>query len=90
MTEQKSGGHNIGDLRQRLFDTMDAVRAKTIDLDHARMVNDIGKTLIDSAKVEVEFLRVAEETKSDFLNPPKKIEGLPKGITGITQHRIGG
>ena len=90
MSEKKSGDHNIADLRQKLFETLDAVKAGDIDLDRARMVNEIGKTLIDSAKVEVDFLRVTEETKSDFLSAPKKVEGLPNGITGIRQHRIGG
>jgi hypothetical protein len=90
MSEKKSGDHNIADLRQKLFETLDAVKSGALDLDRARLVNELGKTLIDSAKVEVDFLRVTEETKSDFLSPPKRAEDLPNGITGIRQHRIAG
>lgn len=58
---------NISDLRAALFDTLEAVKAGTMDLDKARAINEIGKTLIDSAKVEVEFLRVTEGDGSAFL-----------------------
>ena len=44
---------NLSDLRAALFDTLEKVKSGDLDLDKARAINDIGKTLIDSAKVEV-------------------------------------
>lgn len=82
----------LNDLRETLFTTLQAVKDGTIDLERARAVNDIGKTLIDSAKVEVDYLRTAGGGESSFIdsaigndNIP---DGLPNGITAITRHRI--
>ena len=47
----------INDLRAALFDALQKVKDGTMDLDKARAVNELGKTLIDSAKVEVDYLR---------------------------------
>lgn len=80
---------DIQALRAQLFDTMAKVKANEIDLDRARMVNEIGKTLCETAKVEVDFLRATDGTESDFLRPALNAEQVPAGITGRTIHRIG-
>jgi hypothetical protein len=86
--------NDISALRAKLFETLDAVRAGTIDLDKARTINEIGKTLVDSAKVEVDYLRATGGGESSFIDtaigadnvPP----ALPNGITDITRHRLQG
>jgi len=52
--------HKIDDLRRHLFDTLDALKNKDapMDLDRARAIADVGKVIVDSAKVEVDFLKV--------------------------------
>lgn len=75
-------------LRQQLFATLAAVRDGTIDLDRARMVNEIGKTLVDSGRVEVDYLRATDGGKSEFLSTVIDTEALPPGITGRTVHRL--
>ena len=50
---------NIATLRQHLFDTIDGLRNKTIDIEHARAINDTAQTIINSAKVEVDYMRVS-------------------------------
>lgn len=84
---------SINDLREALFDTLQKVKDGSIDLDKARTVNEIGKTLIESAKVEVDYLRVTGGGESAFIDAAigadNLPEGLPNGITAITRHRIG-
>lgn len=77
----------IEDLRETLFSTLQAVKDGTLDLDKARAVNEIGKTLIDSARVEVDYLRTAGGGESSFIATPGP-GSLPPGITGVRQHRI--
>jgi hypothetical protein len=85
---------DLSALRAHLFEAIAGVRAGTLDLDKARAVNEIGKTLVDTARVEVEYLRATGGGESTFLDtamgadniPPK----LPPGIKGITRHRLGG
>lgn len=62
-----STGNNLSALRASLFETLRGVRDGSIDLDRARTVNDVARTLIDSAKVEVDFLRHVGDVESDFL-----------------------
>lgn len=81
---------NIDDLRAALFATLEGVKAGTIDLDKARAVNEIGKTLIESAKVEVDYLRVTGGGDSEFIGSAIGADNLPPGITGVTRHRLAG
>lgn len=85
---------SITDLRETLFATLEAVKDGSIDIDKARAVNDIAKTIVDTAKVEVDYLRAAGGGESEFIdgaigsdNLPK---GLPNGITGVVRHRLPG
>jgi hypothetical protein len=83
---------NLSDLRAALFDTLEKVKSGQIELDKARTINEIGKTLIDSAKVEVNYLEVIGGAgESAFIAPEDQApEDLPAGITGITRHRLQG
>ena len=57
----------ISDLRAALFDALQKVKDGSMDLDKARAVNELGKTLIDSAKVEVDYLRTTGGDESSFI-----------------------
>jgi hypothetical protein len=48
----------IDDLRSHLFETLKALRDKEnpMDIDRAKAIADIGRVVVDSAKVEVQFL----------------------------------
>lgn len=82
---------DMGALRAILFETVRAVKASTIDLDRARMVNELSKTLVDTGRLDVDYLRVTQGERSDFLAPAAdKAPGLPPGITGVTVHRLKG
>jgi hypothetical protein len=82
----------INDLRETLFATLQAVKDGSLDLDRARAVNEIGKTLVDTAKVEVDYLRATGGGESSFIDSAigadNLPEQLPNGITAITRHRL--
>lgn len=78
----------INDLRETLFETLQAVRSGGLDLDKARAVNEIAKTIVDTAKVEVDYLRAAGGGESEFIRTAMWNNNLPPGITGVTRHRL--
>ena len=50
--------NNIETLRNKLFGTIDLLNKGKISVDQAKQVAAIGAVIVDSAKVEVDFLRV--------------------------------
>jgi hypothetical protein len=82
----------INDLRDALFSTLQAVRDGSMDLDKARAINEISKTVIESAKVEVDYLRVTGGGESNFIEAAAGSESapdqLPNGVVGITRHLL--
>ena len=70
--------NKMDDLRNHLFETLEALKDKDepMDLDRARTVADVAKVLVESAKVEVDFLKVTGAVRStDFL--PSETESQP-------------
>ncbi len=53
-------------LQDLIIQSMRDVRAGTLDADKAKAVNALAQTLINSARAEVELLRVTNRTKSQF------------------------
>lgn len=87
----------IEDLRATLFATLEGVKDGTVNLDKARSINEISKTIIDTAKVEVDYIRALEgEGRSAFIQPEKggTRPALPgeamNGIKSITRHVLEG
>lgn len=85
---------SLNDLRAALFDTLEGVKAGSIDLDKARAINEIGKTLVDTAKVEVDFLRATDGDASSFIQPEQAPRLESVGGTDwpgqVTRHRLQG
>ena len=79
---------DITSLREHLFSTLAGVKDGTIDLERARAVNEISKTLVDTARVEVEYLRATGGSESEFLNTAIGTNTLPPGITGRQVHKL--
>lgn len=57
----------IRDLRERLFDAIDKVSDGTMDLDRAQKVADLAQVIVNSAKAEVEHMKVAETAGTGFI-----------------------
>lgn len=63
---------HIDDLRRRLFDAIDKVTDGTMSVEQARQVSDLSQVIVNSAKVEVDYLRVTNGSKSGFIEPGKR------------------
>jgi hypothetical protein len=50
--------NKIEDLRNHLFEAIEKLQEGEMQLDTAKAINDISKTIVASAKVEVQFLKV--------------------------------
>lgn len=84
---------NLDDLRAALFDTLDQVRSGELDIARALAVNDLAKTLTDTARAEVGYLRATGGGESAFIGtaaPMMKAvaQPLPKGIVGVRRHLL--
>ncbi|MBC3932010.1 hypothetical protein [Undibacterium curvum] len=87
--------NNIETLRSHLFNTLTALndKDKPMDIDRAKAISEVAQTIINSAKVEVEYAKATGAAGSNFLEmaPIRTPPGsLPPGITGITKHRLRG
>lgn len=87
--------HTINDLRAVLFDTLHAVKTGTMEIDRAKTVSDIAQTIINSAKLEVDYAKATgADVGSQFIEQPRiKATGIPPanpGIAGQLKSACGG
>lgn len=91
----------IETLRNHLFSTLAAIQDKQhpMDIERARLVADVAQVIINSAKVEVDHLRVTGGDGSGFIPSSQKNSApdpaaLPDGTTsprpGVLIHRMKG
>lgn len=68
--------NKIEDLRNHLFETLEALKDKDnpMDLDRAKAVAEVSKVIVETAKVEVDFLRVAGGRGTGFV-PADELSG---------------
>lgn len=97
---------HITQLRTQLLDTLADLRnrEKPMDPDRARAIAQVASVLVDSAKVEVEYLKATHQDHAPFLETPPSTaveqightsatthhEGPGNGITAITRHSLQG
>jgi len=82
---------NLQTLRQHLFDTLAGLKADTIKIDQARAINETAQVIINSAKVEVDFMRYSGKVvASEFmqLEAPDKDNGEKKTDTANGQKTV--
>lgn len=81
---------NTGEgLRFELFATLRALREGKLDVERAKAISEVAQTIINSAKVEVDYLRVNDGGESPFFEAAGR-KNLPPGITSSRVHRIKG
>ncbi|KAK50229.1 hypothetical protein [Bordetella bronchiseptica] len=80
---------NISDLRDAMFDTIQALKEGKITIEQAKAMSEIGQVIINSAKVEVDYIRANNGGESSFIDAIGN-DNLPPGVTGITRHRLVG
>lgn len=79
--------NDINEVRDILFDTLRDLRNPDVkvDLDRAKLINDTAKHLIDTAKVENDYLRITNITRGSGFMPTGQPTALPSHIpTGST------
>lgn len=83
---------HIEHLRTALLDTLAAMRDRDhpMDVDRARAVAQVASVLVDTARVENDYLKITGQDRSEFLGQPDAPAVLPNGITAITRHRLAG
>jgi hypothetical protein len=90
---------HINELRQQLMATLADLRNRENPMDPKRAVAiaQVAGVLVDSAKVEIEYLKATGQDRSNFLELPAdahvvrlgaETAGLPNGISSIVRHRI--
>ena len=84
--------NTIADLRKHLFETIAALKddKKPMDIDRAKTIADVAHVVINSAKVEVDFMRMrGDDSKgTGFIPEEKQIEGpvgQPRLVKGASQ-----
>lgn len=74
---------NIADLREHLFDTIAALKSGAIDVDKAKVIADVSQVIINSAKVEVDFIRASNSDGTGFISIPEaKANTIPRLVKG--------
>lgn len=67
--------NKIEDLRNHLFATIESLQdeEKPMDLDRAKAIADVAQVIINSAKVEIDFLNKVGGPGTDFLTSDRLI-----------------
>ncbi len=64
--------NKIEDLRNHLFETLEALRDKEepMDIERAKAVADVARVIVDSAKAENDFIKLTGSKGSGFIPEP--------------------
>jgi len=89
MSNNDTSDNHITALRQHLFSAIRGLRNGELEVDKARAINELGKTLVDTARVEVDYLKATDGAESPFI-AAQATTAPPDGITGITRHLLKG
>jgi len=72
-----TGGNQINDLRQMLFNQLERLADPSCNLDkevmRTKAMTDVSSQLVNSAKVEVDYMRITGQKGSGFIPPSKQI-----------------
>lgn len=63
--------HNLNDLRGHLMETLAALRDQKnpMEVDRARAIAQVGSVLVDTARVEVDYVKATKARTSQFMQP---------------------
>jgi hypothetical protein len=90
---------NIETVRKHLFAALAGLsdKANPMAVERARAISEVSNTIVNTARVEIEFAKVSKrQVRAGFIPlaaPEGEKKGPPKplgnGITGITRHVLG-
>lgn len=73
--------NKIEDLRNHLFETIEMLKNGEIEIEKARAISEVGKVIVDSAKTEVDFMRITRKRYNDFMPEESTSKFLDNEIT---------
>lgn len=78
---------SIADLRKHLFETLEALKDKGMPVERAKAIAEVAQTIINSAKVEVDFMRMRGERRggTGFVPEEPPALGQPRLVKGRAQ-----
>ena len=81
---------NINDLRATLFETLQAVKAGSIELDRAKAISELSQNIINTAKVEIDYLKAGGDITGEFIGIKPAVPALGSGPQPVVtrSHRI--
>lgn len=81
--------NTIADLRKHLFDTIAGLKDGKMEIDRAKTIADVAQVVINSAKVEVDFMRMrGDDSKGTGFIPEIEVTvepGAPRLVKGSAQ-----
>lgn len=103
MTEETKAAPHIQQLREHLMATLADLRdrERPMEPDRARAVAQVASVLVDTAKVEIDYLKATNQDRSGFLEEPVDPSVAHLGHTptatgevsrfpGVTRHTLRG
>jgi hypothetical protein len=77
--------NSMTDLRNHLFEVMEELKDKEhpMDLDRAKAIVGVAQVLVDSAKVEVQFLEAIDSCEATEFFDAQRIEARRSLATGL-------
>jgi hypothetical protein len=87
---------NIDTLRDSLFETIQKLKDGSLDVEKAKTIGDLSQVIINSAKVEVDFVRANGGGQSAFFSGSelKQISqtstGTKEVLGNVTVHKLRG
>lgn len=90
----KPTSNTIDDLRAMLMDTMRDLKDGKIDIERAKAISDTAQTLVNVAKVEVDYAKLTGQSGSRFLGLPDQTRSNGTTVVPIPggrkiTHKIG-
>jgi hypothetical protein len=81
--------NDITELRNNLFETIKDLRDKNkpMDLDRAKTIAKVGQVIVNSAKIEVDFMKISGGLGTGFIPEQKALAG-PGGEPPVRKHLI--
>lgn len=80
---------NISDLRDGLFEAMQMLKDGKLDVEKAKAISEMSQVIINSAKVEVDYIKANNGGEMPFLEAVGN-DNLPPGVVRVTRHRLAG
>jgi hypothetical protein len=82
----------VNDLRDVLFEQLERLRGKEVDpkeLDRARAIADVSKVIVESAKVEVDFVKATgADGGSGFIPQATETEQAPRKVATVSRRSL--